>query len=179
MFYSIWGTFIVRRNSFFGAKFPYLGCIGSTGSVSTMWGRYWNSVSWKDAKSVPTKGIGKKYWMSWFSGFFRVFSGYFQGVFRCFPGVSGFFRVFFPMPFPGMPFGPFQVSASLLAINLGNRFLSSAGVGKSCVLPIRVPNPSPTLDKNLASMGPGTLSSIGVEAWRKAAETIPDSNTTL
>ena len=35
-------------------------------------------------------------------------------------------------------------------------------LGKSCVLPIRVPNPSPKLDKNLASMGPGILSSVGV-----------------
>ena len=43
------------------------------------------------------------------------------------------------------------------------------------------PNPSPTLDKNLdlASMGPGMLSSIGVGIWRKAPQTFPDSNTTL
>ena len=60
-----------------------------------------------------------------------------------------------------------------------NQILSSVGVGKSCVLPIRVPNPSPTLDKNLASMGTGILSSIGVEVWRKAPEAFPDSNTTL
>ena len=40
-----------------------------------------------------------------------------------------------------------------------------------------VPNPSPTLDKNLASMGPGILSSIGVGVWRKAPEAFPDSNT--
>ena len=33
---------------------------------------------------------------------------------------------------------------------MGHRFLSSAGVGKSSVLPTQVPNPSPTLDKNLA-----------------------------
>ena len=56
---------------------------------------------------------------------------------------------------------------------MGNRFISSAGVGKSCVLPIRVPNPSPTLDKYLASMGPGILSSIGVGVWRKAPEAFP------
>ena len=62
---------------------------------------------------------------------------------------------------------------------MGNRFLSSAGVGKSCVLPIQVPSPSPTLDKNLVSMGPGILSSIGVGVWRKAPETYPDSNATL
>ena len=41
------------------------------------------------------------------------------------------------------------------------------------------PNPSPTLHKNLASMGPGILSSIGVGVWRKALETFPDSNATL
>ena len=45
--------------------------------------------------------------------------------------------------------------------------------------PKRVPNPSPTLDKNLASMGPGILSSVGVGVWGKAPETFPDSNTTL
>ena len=43
--------------------------------------------------------------------------------------------------------------------------------------PIRMPNPSPTLDKNLASMGPGILSSIGVGVWRKAREAFPGSNT--
>ena len=38
-----------------------------------------------------------------------MFSGYFQGIFGYLSGsFSGFFRVFFPMPFPGMPFGPFQ-----------------------------------------------------------------------
>ena len=62
---------------------------------------------------------------------------------------------------------------------LGDRFLSSVGVGKSCVLPIRVPNPSPTLDKNLASLGPGIFSSIGVGVWRRAPEAFPGSNTTL
>ena len=46
-------------------------------------------------------------------------------------------------------------------------------------LPIRIPNPSPTLDKNLAPMGPGILSSIGVGDWRKAPAACPDSNTTL
>ena len=46
-------------------------------------------------------------------------------------------------------------------------------------LPIRMPNPSSTLDKNLVSMGPGILSSIGVGVWRKAPEAFPDSNTTL
>ena len=40
-----------------------------------------------------------------------------------------------------------------------HRSFSNVGVGKGCVLPMRVPNPSPTLDKNLASMGPGLLSS--------------------
>ena len=62
---------------------------------------------------------------------------------------------------------------------MGNRFLSSAGVGKSCVLPMQVPNPSPTLDKNLASMGPGILSSIGVGVWKKGPEALSDSNTKL
>ena len=36
---------------------------------------------------------------------FRVFSVCFQGAYRDF---SGIFRVFFPMPFVGTPFRPFQ-----------------------------------------------------------------------
>ena len=39
--------------------------------------------------------------------------------------------------------------------------------------------PRPTLDKNLASMGPGILSSIGVGVWRRVLEAFPNSNTTL
>ena len=52
-------------------------------------------------------------------------------------------------------------------------------LGRFVDLPIRMPNPSSTLDKNLASMGPGILSSIGVGVWRKAPEAFPGSNTTL
>ena len=43
---------------------------------------------------------------------------------------------------------------------------------------MQVPNSSPTLDANLASMGPRILSNIGVGVWRKA-EAFPDSNTIL
>ena len=95
----------------------------------------------------------------------------------------------------GVPNGPFSVTKSLVycffscpyswhfhptdVCPFGKRSLSSTGVGKSCALPIRMPNPSPTLDKNLASMGPGIFSSVGVGVWRKASEAFPDSNTTL
>ena len=51
---------------------------------------------------------------------------------------------------------------------MGSRFLSSAGVGKSCVLPMRVPNPSPTLDKILASMGPGFYPVLGLGSGGRA-----------
>ena len=44
---------------------------------------------------------------------------------------------------------------------LGDRFLSSAGAEKTCALPMRLPNPSPVLDKNRAPMGPDILSSTG------------------
>ena len=44
---------------------------------------------------------------------------------------------------------------------MGDRFLSSAGGGRNCVLSMRVPNPSPVLDKNCAPMGPEILSSTG------------------
>ena len=72
-----------------------------------------------------------------------------------------------------------QKTAHGMLQNMRSRILSSAGVTSSCVLPIRVPNPSPTLDKDLASIGPAILSSIGGGVWRKAPETSPDSNTTL
>ena len=36
-------------------------------------------------------------------------------------------------------------------------------------------NPSPTLGENLASMGPGMLSSIGVGVWKKVPEAFSDS----
>ena len=52
-------------------------------------------------------------------------------------------------------------------------------LGRAVDLPIQMPNPSPTLDKNLASMGPGISSSIGVGVWRQAPEAFPGSNTTL
>ena len=42
-----------------------------------------------------------------------------------------------------------------------------------------IPNPSPTLDKYLASMGPGILSSIGVGVWMNSPDAFPDSNATL
>ena len=44
---------------------------------------------------------------------------------------------------------------------VGDRFLSSAGAGKTCALSMRVPNPSPVLDKNRAPMGPEILSNTG------------------
>ena len=50
-------------------------------------------------------------------------------------------------------------------------------LGRAVFLPLRVPNPSPTLDKNLASMVPGILSSIGVGVWRNRSGAFPDSNT--
>ena len=106
-----------------------------------------------------------------------------------FPGSSPVLDIKACLRFKSMfvNFSP-QLSSILVWVNLvgtltptymGNRFLSSEGVGKNCVLPMRVPNPSPTLDKNLASMGPGIISSIGVGVWRKAPEAFPDSNTTL
>ena len=77
-------------------------------------GTTWST--WKGAKGIPTKGIRKKYWKSWisgcFQGIFRVFSGFFSGCLQGFSGCfQGVVRVFFPMPLPGMPFGPFQSAA--------------------------------------------------------------------
>ena len=62
---------------------------------------------------------------------------------------------------------------------MGDRFLSSAGTGKNCAVPMRFPNRNPVLDKNLAPMGPGILSSTGAGAWRKAPMAFPDSSSVL
>ena len=62
---------------------------------------------------------------------------------------------------------------------MGDRFLSSAGTGKNRALPMRVPNPSPVLDKNYAPMGPESLSSTGARVWRKAPKAFLDSDSVL
>ena len=62
---------------------------------------------------------------------------------------------------------------------MGDRFLSSAGAGGFRVLSMRVPNPSPEMDKNRAPMGPEILSSTGAGVWRKAPKAFPDSSSVL
>ena len=62
---------------------------------------------------------------------------------------------------------------------VGDRFLSSAGAGGNCARPMRLPDPSPVLDKNRAPMGPETLSSNGAGVWRKAPMAFPDSSSVL
>ena len=61
----------------------------------------------------------------------------------------------------------------------GDRFLSSAGPGKNCAPSMRVPNPSPVLDKNRAPMGPEILSSTRAGVRRKASKAFPDSSSAL
>ena len=56
---------------------------------------------WKGPKGLPAKGMGKNTLKVKKKGKFRVFSG-------CFQVLSGVFRVFFPIPFAGIPFGPIQ-----------------------------------------------------------------------
>ena len=62
---------------------------------------------------------------------------------------------------------------------MGDRFLSSAGTGRNCALPTRLPNPSPVLHKNCAPMGPEILSSAGAGVWRKAPGSFPISSSVL
>ena len=62
---------------------------------------------------------------------------------------------------------------------LGDRFLSSASTGKKFALSMRVPNPSPVLDKNAAPMGPEVFSSTGAGVWKKAPKAFPDSSSVL
>ena len=44
---------------------------------------------------------------------------------------------------------------------------------------MRLPDPSPVLDKNRAPMGPEILSSTGAGVWRKAPTAFPDSSSVL
>ena len=44
---------------------------------------------------------------------------------------------------------------------------------------MRLPNPRPVLDKNLAPMGPYILSSAGAGVSRKAPVSFPDSSSVL
>ena len=62
---------------------------------------------------------------------------------------------------------------------MGDRFLSSAGAGGNCARPMRLPDPSPVLDKNRAPMGPEILSSTGAAVWRKAPMAFPDPGSVL
>ena len=63
--------------------------------------------------------------------------------------------------------------------SLGDRLLSSAGAGENCARPMRLPDPSPVLDKNRAPMGPEILPSTGAGLWRKAPMAFPDSSSVL
>ena len=62
---------------------------------------------------------------------------------------------------------------------MGDRFLSSVGAGGHCAHPMRLPDPSPVLDKNRAPMGPEIISSSGAGVWRKAPMAFPDSSSAL
>ena len=44
---------------------------------------------------------------------------------------------------------------------------------------MRLPNPSPVLDKNRAPMGPEFLSSTGARVWREAPNAFSDSSSVL
>ena len=62
---------------------------------------------------------------------------------------------------------------------MGDRFLSSAGAGGNCARSMRLPDPSPALDRNCAPMGPEILSSTGAGVWRKAPMAFPGSSFVL
>ena len=52
-------------------------------------------------------------------------------------------------------------------------------LGGLCARPMRLPDPSPVLDKNRAPMGPEILSNTGAGVWRKAPMAFPDSSPAL
>ena len=59
------------------------------------------------------------------------------------------------------------------------QFLSSARAGRSCALAMRVPNPRPVLDKNLAPMGPEILYGTGAGVRSQAPVVFPDCSSVL
>ena len=61
------------------------------------------------------------------------------------------------------------VGARVSFTNLGDWFLASVGIGRSCDLPMKVPNPSPILNSSCAPMGPDTLPCIGAGVWRNCS----------
>ena len=61
---------------------------------------------------------------------------------------------------------------------MGDRFLSSAGTGRTCALSLRFADRSPVPDKNPAPMGPEILSS-GAGVCRRAPMAFPDSSSVL
>ena len=62
---------------------------------------------------------------------------------------------------------------------VGDRFLSSAGAGGNCARSMKLPDPSPVLDKNRAPVGPEILSSTGAGVWKEAPMAFPDSSSVL
>ena len=62
---------------------------------------------------------------------------------------------------------------------MGDQFLSIAGAGGNCARPMRLPNPSPVLDKNHAPKGPEIYPLLGLGVWRKAPMAFPDSISVL
>ena len=60
---------------------------------------------------------------------------------------------------------PFHLPVIFCCTKMGDRFLSSAGAGGNCGRPMRLPDPSPVLDKSRASMGPEILSTTGAGVW--------------
>ena len=51
--------------------------------------------------------------------------------------------------------------------------------GITLSLSMRLPDPSPVLDKNHAPIGPENLSSTGAGVWSKAPKAFPDSSSAL
>ena len=83
----------------------------------------------------------------------------------------------------GIPSGTEGISdlqrAEKRRLEKGDRFLSSAGAGGDCARPMRLPDPTPVLDKNRAPMGPEISSSTGGGVWREAPMAFPDSSSVL
>ena len=124
--------------------------------------------TWQTGKHIKKMftGLSRDY-----PGTVLAFSADFLGImFMCFPFCPGRTKThkhFDPHPFPGQ---------SREVAYVGDHIFSQCG---NCARPMRLPDPSPILDKNHAPIGSEFLSSTGAGVWRKAPMAFPDSNAVL
>ena len=80
---------------------------------------------------------------------------------------------------PVLASGPASGCGTYSSDKLGNPTFIQCGCWGNFARPMRLPHPSPALDKNRAPIGPEILSSTGAGVWRRAPMAFPDSSSVL